>query len=174
MSLPSSTYRIQLHAGFTFQQLEEILDYLQELGISTVYAYPVTTATKGSQHGYDVTDALVLSPEIGTEQEWERLAGLLKKKDMDWLQDIVPNHMAFDSSNAWLYDVLERGKNSGYYRFFDIDTDHSTELLGDKIMVPFLGKTLTECLRGEELKLTFKCLTPSHSSIGSACTDGFV
>ncbi|HTI09717.1 MAG TPA: malto-oligosyltrehalose synthase [Puia sp.] len=173
MSLPSSTYRIQLHAGFTFQRLEDILNYLQELGISTVYASPVTTATKGSQHGYDVTDALVLSPEIGTEQEWERLAGLLKKKGMDWLQDIVPNHMAFDSSNSWLYDVLERGKNSAYYRFFDIDTDHSTELLGDKIMVPFLGKTLTECLQGSELKLIFKCLAPSTGSDGSSCTDGF-
>lgn len=185
MSLPSSTYRIQLHAGFSFQQLEEILDYLQELGISTIYASPITTAAKGSQHGYDVTNALIVSPEIGTEQQLEKLAGRLKKKGMNWLQDIVPNHMAFDSSNSWLYDVLERGKNSEYYRFFDIDTDHSTELLGDKIMVPFLGKTLTECLQAGELNLAFKCAGASgnspagahhsgYSGAGSSCTDGFV
>lgn len=152
---PSSTYRIQFHAGFTFHHLEEILDYLHELGISTIYASPITTATRGSQHGYDVTDALILSPDIGTERELERLAGILKKKDMNWLQDIVPNHMAFDTANTWLYDVLERGRHSEFYPFFDIDTGHSTELFGNKIMLPFLGKTLTECVQTGELTLAF-------------------
>jgi (1->4)-alpha-D-glucan 1-alpha-D-glucosylmutase len=155
MTIPSSTYRVQLHAGFTFRHLEEILDYLHELGISTVYASPITTAVKGSQHGYDVTDSLVISPEIGTEEELERLAGILKKYNMGWLQDIVPNHMAFDSRNAWLYDMLERGQHSEYYHFFDIDTDHSGELTGTRIMAPFLGKTLTECLQNKELTLEF-------------------
>src|ERR1700754_1556799 len=122
MTIPSATYRIQLHADFNFRHLQDILGYLHELGISTVYASPITTATKGSQHGYDVTDALMISPEIGTEQDLERLTGILKKYDMNWLQDIVPNHMAFDSHNTWLYDALERGKNSEYYFFFDIDT----------------------------------------------------
>ena len=155
MTIPSSTYRIQLHADFTFRHLEDILDYLHELGISTVYASPITTATKGSQHGYDVTDALMISPEIGTEQDLERLTGVLKKYDMSWLQDIVPNHMAFDSHNAWLYDTLERGKNSEYYFFFDIDADHSGELTGTRLMAPFLGKPLTECLQEKELQLNY-------------------
>jgi maltooligosyltrehalose synthase len=29
-----------------------------------------------------------------------------------WLQDIVPNHMAFDPRNPWLMDVLEKGRHS--------------------------------------------------------------
>ncbi|HTI90082.1 MAG TPA: malto-oligosyltrehalose synthase [Puia sp.] len=151
---PSSTYRIQLNDRFTFRDLEEIIDYLHQLGVGAIYASPITRALKGSSHGYDVIDPLILSPEIGTEKELERLASTLEKYDMTWLQDIVPNHMAYDSNNPWLYDVLERGKDSLYHSFFDI-TDHPVELLGEQLMAPFLGRTLTECLQKGELSLQF-------------------
>jgi len=154
MLFPSSTYRIQLNDQFTFRDLEGIIDYLHQLGIGTIYASPITTAFKGSSHGYDVIDPLILSPEIGTEKELEKLASMLKGYDMTWLQDIVPNHMAYDSNNPWLYDVLERGKDSLYHSFFDI-TDHPVELLGEQLMAPFLGETLTECLQKGELSLRF-------------------
>lgn len=154
MYSPSSTYRIQLNDQFTFRDLEGIIDYLHQLGVSTIYASPITTAFKGSSHGYDVIDPLILSPEIGTEKELEKLASTLKEYGMNWLQDIVPNHMAYDSNNPWLYDVLERGKDSPYHSFFDI-TDHPVELFGERLMAPFLGQTLTECLQKGELSLQF-------------------
>jgi (1->4)-alpha-D-glucan 1-alpha-D-glucosylmutase len=154
MKLPASTYRIQLHDHFTFKDLAAILDYLHDLGITTVYASPVTTAFKGSQHGYDVADPLRLNPEIGTEEGWTALAVRMAAYGMTWLQDIVPNHMVYALENPWLYDVLERGKASDYYSFFDIDP-HPVELLGDKLMAPFLGETLTECLRKGQLTLQY-------------------
>jgi (1->4)-alpha-D-glucan 1-alpha-D-glucosylmutase len=158
---PTSTYRLQLHAGFNFRQLQEILDYLHMLGISTIYASPVLQAIRGSQHGYDAADPRQLNNEIGTEAEWDQIQATLKKYGMNWLQDIVPNHMAFESSNPWLFDVLERGSCSEFYSFFDIfpapahGRTSLAEYAGDKLMVPFLGKTLTECLRDKELKLEF-------------------
>jgi (1->4)-alpha-D-glucan 1-alpha-D-glucosylmutase len=154
MKLPVSTYRIQLHDHFTFKDLAAILDYLHDLGITTVYASPVTTAFKGSQHGYDVADPLRLNPEIGTEEDWTALAVRLKDYGMTWLQDIVPNHMVYALENPWLYDVLERGKASDYYSFFDIGPN-PVELPGDKLMAPFLGKMLTECLQQGELTLQY-------------------
>ncbi len=154
MQFPSSTYRIQLNDHFTFRDLEGIIGYLHQLGVGAIYASPITTAFKGSSHGYDVTNPLILSPEIGTEKELEQLAATLKDFGMTWLQDIVPNHMAYDSNNPWLNDVLERGKGSQYHSFFDI-TDHPIELLGDQLMAPFLGNTLTECLQKGELSLQF-------------------
>ena len=152
---PRSTYRIQLYEKFTFRDLDKILDYLHDLGISTIYAAPITLSSKGSNHGYDVIDPLRLNPAIGTEEELAALATRLKAYDMAWLQDIVPNHMAYDAANPWLYDALERGPQSPYYRFFDIITDHPVELLGDKLMAPFLGAPLTECLQKGELTLQF-------------------
>jgi len=152
MTLPVSTYRIQLHEEFNFQQLKGIIDYLHELGISSIYASPITRAIKGSRHGYDVTDPQVISTEIGSEEDLARIAALLKKYDMTWVQDVVPNHMAYESNNPWIRDVLEKGKTSPYYTFFDLEPCCPT-LLGDKIMVPFLGNTLTECLQKKEITL---------------------
>ena len=155
MLIPDSTYRIQLNDKFTLRDLAAILDYLHELGVSTIYASPLTTAVKGSTHGYDVTDPLHINAEIGTEEELAALASRLKEYGMTWLQDIVPNHMAYDTANPWLFDVLERGPYSPCYKYFDLITDHPVELLGDKLMAPFLGATLTECLQKGELTLQF-------------------
>jgi (1->4)-alpha-D-glucan 1-alpha-D-glucosylmutase len=154
MTIPTATYRVQLNDHFTFEDLRSILDYLCELGISTVYASPVTTAFRGSQHGYDVADPLHLNPEIGTERQFEGLAAELKKRGMNWLQDIVPNHMVWSTQNPWLNDVLERGKTSPYYSYFDI-LPEPVDLLGDRLMAPFLGSTLTDCLHKRELSLEF-------------------
>ncbi|HLI93262.1 MAG TPA: alpha-amylase family glycosyl hydrolase, partial [Puia sp.] len=154
MLIPTATYRVQLHAHFTLENLSSILNYLYELGISTVYASPLTTAFRGSQHGYDVADPLHLNPEIGTERQWEDLAAKLKDKGMSWLQDIVPNHMAYSTENPWLYDVLERGKSSSYYSYFDIQPE-PVDPLGDRLLAPFLGSPLEDCLKKGELTLQY-------------------
>jgi (1->4)-alpha-D-glucan 1-alpha-D-glucosylmutase len=155
MQSPSSTYRIQLHAGFTFRDLEGIIDYLHELGISTVYASPITCAVKGSLHGYDGTNPSAINPEIGTEEDLDRLSALLKKYQMSWLQDIVPNHMAYTPDNPWLLDVLEKGEDSEFHRFFDIDWDHPDASLSHRLMAPFLGESLEDSLKKGVIRLEY-------------------
>ncbi|WP_440133839.1 malto-oligosyltrehalose synthase [Chitinophaga sancti] len=148
---PTATYRIQFHAGFTFKQLKEIIPYLHALGISTIYASPVFRATPGSQHGYDVTDPHMINPEIGTIDELREIHQLLQQHDMTWLQDIVPNHMAFHAENTRLYDVMERGPLSPYYHYFDIDWHHP--YFAGKLMAPVLGRPVEACIKDHEIKL---------------------
>lgn len=155
MKVPSSTYRIQLNKDFTFKQLGEIIDYLHTLGISTVYAAPILRSKAGSMHGYDVVDPHTIDPEVGQEEEFKALSSLLKEKQMSWLQDIVPNHMAFDVKNRRLMDVLERGHYSPYYNYFDINWNHPDAELKGKVCVPFLGKSLEECVAEKEVKIDF-------------------
>lgn len=153
MHIPSSTYRIQLHKGFTLKDLQRITTYLDTLGINTIYASPIMQAAPESMHGYDVTDPHRINSEIGSVDDLHALARDLRKKDMCWLQDIVPNHMAFHPMNTRLMDVLERGPGSPYYHYFDIDWDHP-ELKG-KLMVPFLGDEVDACMDRGEIKLAF-------------------
>ena len=155
MNIPSSTYRVQLHKGFTFADLRHILDYLQELGVSTIYAAPILKSRRNSMHGYDVVDPHVIDPEIGTIDELREIAAELKAKNMTWLQDIVPNHMAYDTQNHRLMDVLERGPGSPYYNYFDIDWNHPSKDLKGKLMVPFLGKELAQCLDEGDVTLGY-------------------
>ncbi|MBO9204356.1 MULTISPECIES: malto-oligosyltrehalose synthase [Niastella] len=154
MRIPVSTYRLQLNASFNFSHVEALISYLHELGISTIYASPFFTAPAGSLHGYDVADPYTLNSEIGTIDQLQRINEALHQKDMTWLQDVVPNHMVFAMSNHRLADVLERGPHSPYYNWFDIDWQHPDPMLTGKVLTPFLGKSLSECLQQQEIKIT--------------------
>jgi len=148
---PVSTYRIQFHKGFTFSDFKKIIPYLAKLGVKTIYASPIFEAVPGSMHGYDITNPLNINPEIGTLAQLKSLSKKLKKLGIGWLQDIVPNHMAFHPNNKWLMDVLENGRQSAYTEVFDILWDSPVQ--GGKLMVPFLGKPLDEAIAACELKI---------------------
>ena len=154
MYIPSSTYRIQFNKDFTFKDLLNIMDYLHELGISTLYASPILKSTSGSTHGYDVTDPHSLDPEIGSIGDLQAIVGRLKQRGMSWLQDIVPNHMAFDTSNFRLMDVLERGPHSTYYNYFDIIWNHPDPEIHNKLWVPFLGDDLEVCVENRQVQIS--------------------
>jgi len=149
MFKPSSTYRIQFHKDFDFNALDQIIPYLIKLGIDTLYASPIFEAVPGSTHGYDVVNPWMINPEIGTEQQLIAISKKLKHAGISWLQDIVPNHMAFHPDNKWLMDVLKNGSESAFASFFDIDFKQ-----GDgKLMVPFLGEDLDEAIANKTLKV---------------------
>jgi maltooligosyltrehalose synthase len=142
---PGSTYRVQLQKDFNFKDLKDIAVYLQQLGIKTLYASPVFESMPGSTHGYDGTDPNKINPEIGTEAELTELSTWFLSQGMQWLQDIVPNHLSFHEKNKWLMDVLAKGKASKFAGFFDIIWDHP--IYGNKVMVPFRGAPLEKYLQ---------------------------
>ncbi len=154
MTNPVSTYRLQFHKDFNFDDFEKIIPYLQKLGVSTIYASPILEATPGSTHGYDGLNPHRINPEIGTEEQLRSIGQKLKEFGMQWLQDIVPNHMAFSTKNPWLMDVLEKGARSAYAGFFD--TSFTGTFFRDKIMIPFLGDALDETVRKGDIKVAFK------------------
>lgn len=153
--IPVATYRIQFNHSFGFQAAREIIPYLAELGISDIYASPIFKARKGSTHGYDVVDPDQLNPELGDEQDFGELIRELKNYGMGWIQDIVPNHVAYDYENRMLMDVLENGECSKYRHFFDIEWDHPCESIRGKLLAPFLGRFYGESLEDGEIQLRY-------------------
>jgi (1->4)-alpha-D-glucan 1-alpha-D-glucosylmutase len=138
-----STYRLQLRGsssgfGFTFADAENLLDYLDELGVSHVYLSPIITAARGSSHGYDVTDPTTVSAELGGPDGLARLSAAARARGMGLIVDIVPNHVGVDQpeQNAWWWDVLRHGRSSPYATFFDIDWDLDET---GRIVLPILG-----------------------------------
>ncbi|MEZ0541716.1 malto-oligosyltrehalose synthase [Fibrella arboris] len=150
---PVSTYRVQLHENFTFADLERQLDYLQQLGVTTIYASPTLAATPGSTHGYDGIDPQRINPEIGTLDQLRGLSQQLKARNMGWLQDIVPNHLAYHPANPWISDVLEKGHQSLYANYFDIPG--TNELFDGTLMAPFLGQKLADIIKNGELRVAY-------------------
>jgi (1->4)-alpha-D-glucan 1-alpha-D-glucosylmutase len=62
MRLPTATYRLQFRDGMDFDRAASLLPYLDDLGVSHLYASPLFAATPGSSHGYDVTDVTRIDP----------------------------------------------------------------------------------------------------------------
>ncbi|MBV9385859.1 MAG: malto-oligosyltrehalose synthase [Chroococcidiopsidaceae cyanobacterium CP_BM_ER_R8_30] len=155
MRIPTATYRIQFNSNFGFDSARKIVAYLAELGISDLYASPIFKARAGSTHGYDVVDPNQINPELGSEESFKELVNEIQQHNMGWLQDIVPNHMAYDSQNQLLMDVLENGYNSDYFDYFDIDWNHPYETIRERVLAPLLGNYYGDCLDNGEIKLQY-------------------
>ncbi|HEX4442900.1 MAG TPA: malto-oligosyltrehalose synthase [Galbitalea sp.] len=151
MSLPSSTYRLQIRESFDLGSAAETVDYLAELGVDWVYLSPLLAATVGSDHGYDVVDHSRIDPDRGGPEGLDRLAAAARERGMGVLIDIVPNHMgvAEPIQNAWWWDVLKLGQRSKYAEAFDIDWAFG----GGKLRLPVLGGTLEDALANGELNI---------------------
>ena len=146
---PVSTYRIQFSKDYPFKKFREDLGYFLLLNPGSIYSSPFFEAVPGSMHGYDVTNPLSINHEIGTYKEFVEIVKSLKPVKTGWIQDIVPNHMAYHMNNLWLMDVLENGKSSKYSDFFDIDFTHPDH--EGRLMVPFLGKQPKEAINDGEI-----------------------
>jgi (1->4)-alpha-D-glucan 1-alpha-D-glucosylmutase len=135
MTVPESTYRVQLRPEFTFADAAELTGYLRDLGIGALYASPVLDATPGSTHGYDVVDPTRARPELGGETARRELSKRLKEAGLGLVVDIVPNHMSVETPkvNRWWWDVLTHGRDAEHAAFYDVDWDRGP------ILLPVLG-----------------------------------
>lgn len=144
-ALPASTYRLQLHAGFTFDDAAAQVGYLADLGITHLFCSPILQAAPGSLHGYDVVDHSRISEDLGGIDAFRRLAEAAHSRGLGIVVDVVPNHMAVPTPllhNHALWEVLKLGPESRYGRWFDIDLTGSREIL-----MPVLGNRI-----GQELE----------------------
>ncbi|SEG32943.1 maltodextrin glucosidase [Vibrio hangzhouensis] len=105
--------------------IESKLDYLQDLGITSLYLNPIFTSY--SNHKYDTVDYYSIDPKFGTNQQFAELADNLHQRGMRVVLDAVLNHTSV--AHPW-FDVLEES-NGAYtspdspyrdYYFFNGDS----------------------------------------------------
>jgi (1->4)-alpha-D-glucan 1-alpha-D-glucosylmutase len=155
LKAPLATYRVQLNRDFKFCDLKAVVPYLAKLGVSHIYASPIFKARAGSMHGYDVVDPTIINEELGGAAGFEELIKEISMYGLGWIQDIVPNHAAYSLENKKVVDVLQNGQGSRYSKFFDVDWNHPSPKLNGRILAPFLGKELSECIKQGEITLAF-------------------
>ncbi len=153
MRQPTSTYRVQVHAGFDLAAVTGILDYVADLGAGWVYLSPLLTAEPGSPHGYDVIDHGAVDPARGGRAELERAAQAAHERGLGVLVDIVPNHVgvATPHLSVWWWDVLTNGPASVHAHAFDIDWEAG----GGKLRLPILGDEDEPDLRIDDGELRY-------------------
>lgn len=150
-----ATYRIQLNKEFDFNKLKAVLPYLSKLGISHIYASPILKARRGSAHGYDVTDYDRINDELGGQDALEDLTKEVAACGLEWIQDIVPNHVSYSPENRMISDIMKQGSCSKYHGFFDVDWNHPSPKLRGRILAPFLENSYEDCLKQGQIKLAY-------------------
>ena len=86
---------IFLRHGGDFQGILDHLDYLQSLGVTTLWMTPVllNDMPNRTEHGYAFTDHYTIDPRLGGSEGYRRLADALHKRGMKLIQDAVYNHV---------------------------------------------------------------------------------
>ncbi|MBK9926920.1 MAG: alpha-amylase [Anaerolineales bacterium] len=81
--------------GGDLKGVDQYLDYLQVLGVNTLYFNPIFDA--GSNHSYDTQNYYQVDPYFGTQKDWENLVKHADQRGMRIVLDGVFNHMSSDS-----------------------------------------------------------------------------
>ena len=105
-----------LYHGGDFAGVTKKLDYLQELGINTIWITPIvdnipsTSASGNSQipvyaayHGYWARDFEKLNSNLGTESEFRTLISEAHKRGIKIMVDVVLNHSGYGTESSALF-----------------------------------------------------------------------
>jgi len=107
------------YQGGTLSGVASKLDYLQGLGVTTVWLSPVfrQRAHLDTYHGYGVQDFLDVDPRFGTREDLVELVAQAHQRGLRVLLDVIFNH----SGANWLYPggELKPAYTSGQYAFGD-------------------------------------------------------
>ena len=83
------------YMGGDLKGVDQQLDYLQALGITTIYFNPIFDA--GSNHAYDTQDYTKVDPYFGTQKDWDNLVKHATARGIRIVLDGVFNHLSSDS-----------------------------------------------------------------------------
>jgi len=91
--------------GGDLEGIRMSLDYLEELGITSVWPTPVTLDDEPavSYHGYACADYYKIDPRFGTNETYRELVKEAASRGISFLQDIVPNHCG--TAHWWMKDL---------------------------------------------------------------------
>ena len=90
--------------GGDLRGIRQHLDYLQELGVTTLWTTPVLSNGNmpESYHGYAAVDLYAIDSHFGSLQDYQQLADDLHARGMKIVFDIVPNHIGVQ--HQWVHD----------------------------------------------------------------------
>lgn len=112
-----------LYHGGDFAGITQKLDYLENLGINTIWITPivenipgVTVTDTGKEdvpynaayHGYWASDFTKLNPTLGTKEEFQTLIDQAHNRGIRIMVDIVVNHAGYDTDFG---DMIRSGED---------------------------------------------------------------
>lgn len=117
-----------LYHGGDFAGVTAKLDYLQDLGVNTIWITPIVENVKGvavtdkgsedvpynaAYHGYWASDFTKLNPTLGTTEEFETMISEAHNRGMRIMVDIVVNHAGYGTESTFADMLRNKSVSEG-------------------------------------------------------------
>lgn len=98
-----------------FKGLTEKLDYIQGLGVNTLWLLPFFVSPQ-KDSGYDIADYFNINPEYGTIKDFKKFVKECKKRNLKIIIELVVNHVS--DQHAWFQNAIKDGPKSCFWDYF--------------------------------------------------------
>ncbi|MCM3597974.1 alpha-amylase family glycosyl hydrolase [Metabacillus idriensis] len=95
------------YQGGDFKGVEAKLDYLKEMGFTSIVLTPIFENEKGGYHGYWITDFYKTNPQFGSIKEFKNLINEAHDRGIKVLVDFPVTHVS--SSHPWVKETEKAG-----------------------------------------------------------------
>ena len=117
-----------LYHGGDFAGVTAKLDYLQDLGVNTIWLTPIVKNIQGvavtdegkddvpynaAYHGYWASDFTKLNPTLGTTEEFKTMISEAHKRGMRIMVDIVVNHAGYGTESTFADMLRDKSVSEG-------------------------------------------------------------
>lgn len=117
-----------LYHGGDFAGVTAKLDYLQNLGVNTIWLTPIVKNIQGvavtdegkddvpynaAYHGYWASDFTKLNPTLGTTEEFKTMISEAHKRGMRIMVDIVVNHAGYGTESTFADMIRDKSVSEG-------------------------------------------------------------
>lgn len=117
-----------LYHGGDFAGVTAKLDYLQDLGVNTIWLTPIVENIQGvdvtdegskdvpynaAYHGYWASDFTKLNPTLGTTEEFKTMISEAHKRGMRIMVDIVVNHAGYGTESTFAGMLRDKSISEG-------------------------------------------------------------
>ena len=113
-----------------FAGLTEKLDYLQDLGVTTLWLLPFYPSP-GRDDGYDIADYGAINPDFGTMKDFKRFIQEAKKRGLRVITELVINHTS--DQHDW-FKRARRSDPKSSARNWYVWSDTDQKYLGTRII----------------------------------------
>ena len=98
-----------------FKGLTEKLDYLQDLGINTIWLLPFFVSPL-KDDGYDIADYYNINKDYGSLRDFKKFIKECKKRNIKTIIELVVNHVS--DQHQWFQSAIKEGEKSQYWNYF--------------------------------------------------------
>jgi maltose alpha-D-glucosyltransferase / alpha-amylase len=113
-----------------FAGLTEKLDYLRDLGVTTLWLLPFYPSP-GRDDGYDISDYGDINPSFGTMKDFRRFMQEAKRRDLRVITELVVNHTS--DQHDW-FKRAKRSPKSSSARNWYVWSDTDQKYQGTRII----------------------------------------